>query len=305
LLLFWCGDVLAQAVPEPDADFTAAQAHFQRARELQQLHRNTEASARELRAALAGYQEVVSRNSEGHLAARALYMTGSASLFLDEPDQALTAYRQVIEKHQSDREYLAKALIRKASVEKNTLDTASARKTIQQYFERFPDSADSVEGKEADRIQRGLKFIGEASRPIAVSKWFNSEPLDTPALKGKVVMLYFWATWCPNCLKEVDFIKDLHKRFEGRGLRVIGITNHTRGQTDETVARYVSENGFAFPVAVDRGGESSRLFGAATVPTGVLIDRRGTVRWHDHPAALSDAVLAKLLNEARGEASRQ
>lgn len=304
--------VLALVQPAPEAEatppvtemFSAAHAHFLRGRELQHLHRNTEESRREFAAAYEGYRAVVTGAPKHPTAPRAQYMAGSATLFLGESAAAIAAYQEVIDRYASDRAYLAKALVRKAVVEADFLDPAAARRTLEEYRHRFADGGDPAQDKEASKLARALELIGQPAPAIAAARWLGAKTPGAETLRGRVSLLYFFATWCPNCRKEVDFINDLSQRFTPKGVRLIGITNHSRGQTNGDVERYIAEHGLAFPVAVDRDGTTSRAFSGGSVPTAVLVDRSGVIRWHDHPAALADAVLERLAGAPVSEAAR-
>ena len=220
-------------------------------------------------------------------------MSGSAKLFLDEPGEAISIYQQVADEYPSDLTYRAKALVKKAQVEKNTLRVDDARATLAGYFAIHPDGGPAELAKEARRIAQSLEEIGTPATRLEAARWVPAE--HTAAVGTRPTLLYFWATWCPNCLKEVDFINDLQARYAARELQLIGVTNHSRGQTDASVESYVAERGFAFPNAVDQGGATSRAYTASVVPVAVLIDAGGIVRWHDHPAALTDETIEAFL----------
>jgi len=284
--------------------FAAAQAHFLKGRELQTLHRNTPQAAQEFSAASDGFRAVVRDYPNSDIAARALYMAGSAQLFLDQPDAAIAAYNEVIERYATDRAYLAKALVRKASVEKNDLQPAAARLTLARYdtlFAKGTSAPPAADPGEHQRLVRSLAAVGKPATPIAAQRWFGEAPPDDFA--GRVTVLYFWATWCPNCRKEVDFVNALEQRFAPQGVRLIGVTSNDRGQTDAAVTAYIAEHGLRFPIAVDAGGKTSQAYAASSVPTAVVIGPDGTVRWHDHPAALDDEVLQRLLAERGAHAA--
>jgi len=278
--------------------FDAAQAQFQHGREAEHLHRNTEEAKKSFSAALDGYRAVVAGDPAGPLAPRAQYLSGSALLFLDRPKEAVEAYQQVITRYASNRDYLAKAMVRKASVEKNNLEPDAGRRSFEQFHKEFPDGG-PADHTEVERLERAFRLIGQPAPTLQTTGWIGTEPKHPDSFKGQVTMLYFFATWCPNCLKEADFIEDLHTRFGQRGLEIIAVTNHSRGQTDATVEAYVKEHGWKFPVAVDKDGKTTTAFEGGSIPTAVLIDKKGTIRWYDHPAALDDAPLEALLAEGK------
>lgn len=280
-----------------ESAFQAAHARFLKGRDLQRLHRNTPEATAEFTAAWQGYLAVARRHPQSAVAPRALYMAGSAQLFLDRPAEAIAAYSEVIDRYPSDRAYVAKALVRKAAVEKNSLDPQAARRTLEQYTTAFKEG--SAQKEEADRVARSLAAIGKPAPPIGATRWFGPPPGKDP-FAGNVTVVYFWATWCPNCRKEVDFVNDLRKRFAPRGVRWVGVTENSRGQTDDTVAAYLKAHQFDSPNAIDAQGATSRAYSAASVPTMAIVGRDGTIRWHDHPAALDDDVLERLLKEPGG-----
>jgi thiol-disulfide isomerase/thioredoxin len=167
----------------------------------------------------------------------------------------------------------------------------------------FPAGTPSPQAQEVTRLQRSLDVVGQAAPALSVRRWIGAPESGVEPFAGRVTMLYFWETWCPNCRKEVDFINDLQRRFAGHGLNLVGVTSNSHGQTDATVEAYRREHGFVFPTGVDGDGASTRAFQGGSVPTVVLVDDSGVVRWHDHPAALDDAVLERLLAEVH-KASR-
>jgi DsbE subfamily thiol:disulfide oxidoreductase len=92
--------------------------------------------------------------------------------------------------------------------------------------------------------------------------------------RGKVVMLAFWASWCPYCREELPAMERLYREFKGKGLEIVGV--NIKDKRDEALA-LVKKNGITYPVLMDPEGEIGLLYGAFATPTVYLIDRKGTV----------------------------
>jgi thiol-disulfide isomerase/thioredoxin len=105
------------------------------------------------------------------------------------------------------------------------------------------------------------------------------------SLRGKVVLLNVWATWCLPCVREMPSIQRVYEAYADRGLEVLAVavddhpgTRQTDGRVEGVVSRFVEELGLTFPVALDPTGGTERSLGTEYLPTTVLIDRQGYVR---------------------------
>jgi peroxiredoxin len=90
-------------------------------------------------------------------------------------------------------------------------------------------------------------------------------------LKGRIVLLNFWATWCPPCRKEMPDMDKLYRAYEGRGLTVIAVSDEDRA----TVEQYLAKNSYSFPVALDTGRKVNTAFGIDGIPKSFIFDREG------------------------------
>ncbi len=96
--------------------------------------------------------------------------------------------------------------------------------------------------------------------------------LSLAGLRGQVVLLNFWATWCLECRPELPALEALHQRFGPRGLAVVGV-NMREGPT--IVRNYVHELGLTFPLLLDSDGSVFRRYGVVGLPTSFLVGRDG------------------------------
>jgi thiol-disulfide isomerase/thioredoxin len=110
--------------------------------------------------------------------------------------------------------------------------------------------------------------------------WKNVEsvkgafPQSVSALRGRVVLLDFWATWCAPCRVVVPKLTALQTQYGAQGLTVLGVST----EDPQDVALFVQRLSVRYPVGVDRNAETSRIYGVLSLPTLVVIDKRGVVR---------------------------
>jgi peroxiredoxin len=129
---------------------------------------------------------------------------------------------------------------------------------------------------------------------------FNLESLDGGQVAlsdhlGEVVVVNFWATWCPPCRAEMPGIEQVYQAHQADGVVVLAIN----GQEEPALVKsFIDEKGFTFPVLLDSGAEALRAYNARSFPMTVIVDRDGVVRYKQvgpiTPAQL-EALLAPLL----------
>lgn len=97
-------------------------------------------------------------------------------------------------------------------------------------------------------------------------------------LKGKVVMLNIWTTWCPPCRKEMPTMEALYRRLRDADFVMLAVSQDVDGH--KTVLPYVREGGYTFPVLLDVRGEVGRRYGVTGYPETFIIDRQGHIVYH-------------------------
>jgi peroxiredoxin len=92
-------------------------------------------------------------------------------------------------------------------------------------------------------------------------------------LRGKVVLLNFWATWCPPCRKEMPDLEALYRRFEPQGLVILGVSDE---DTDK-VKPFIEQQEITYPVLLDPGRKVNELFQIQGIPKTFVYDREGKI----------------------------
>lgn len=92
------------------------------------------------------------------------------------------------------------------------------------------------------------------------------------SLKGKIVLLNFWATWCPPCREEMPSIEKLWNRLKAEPFTVLAVST---GEARATVAKFIAAEKYSFPVFLDPAGSLGAAFNARSIPTTYLLDKEG------------------------------
>lgn len=103
----------------------------------------------------------------------------------------------------------------------------------------------------------------------------QGEQLYLDDFRGSVVMLNFWATWCPPCRSEMPAMSELYGELEGSDFEMAAVNV---GETEELVKAFIREFDIDFPVYFDPLGNAADSFGISAIPTTLILDRRGKVR---------------------------
>lgn len=94
--------------------------------------------------------------------------------------------------------------------------------------------------------------------------------------RGKVVMLEFWATWCPPCIESIPAMQTVYEKYKDRGFLLLGISVDRGTDAGSKVSSFLKENGVAYPVFLDDGNISS-AYGANSIPMSLIIDKNGHI----------------------------
>ena len=141
-------------------------------------------------------------------------------------------------------------------------------------------SAKAQEASAGDPVARafaeaGLPLLSRKVSPRDFSlPTLAGETQSLAALKGKVVFLNFWATWCGPCRDEMPSMEALYMRFREKGLEIIAVNS---GERQPDVLAFMQSNRLSFPALLDEDGRVSGDYGIRAIPTSFLIDREGMI----------------------------
>jgi thiol-disulfide isomerase/thioredoxin len=126
-------------------------------------------------------------------------------------------------------------------------------------------------------------YVFEAgTAPAASWKTMAGELLSLESMRGRVVLLDFWATWCKPCVKSMPELDAMYRDYQKLGLSVIGVAVETGKDREKKVKKFLAKKPVGYPIVIDEEEAGSwEAFNVGALPTLYLIDREGRVveRW--------------------------
>lgn len=147
---------------------------------------------------------------------------------------------------------------------------------------------------EAERPAQLKSLEGKTAPALALKDWIGEEQ-TLEGLRGKIVVIDFWGTWCPPCMKALPENVVLADKYRDKGVRFLGVHDSKRGF--EKMPAVAKEKKLNYPLAVDDGGASAKAYQVRFWPTYVVIDRLGVVRAAGLKPDSVEKVIEKLLEE--------
>ena len=121
--------------------------------------------------------------------------------------------------------------------------------------------------------------VGQPAPEISAQEWINLKaPVTLAKLRGKVVLLEFWATWCGPCVQGIPHLNELQKKYAHQEFQLLSFVE----EGHQTMDRFLKRTSVEYPI----GLESTSLedYGISGIPHAFVLDRAGKIVWHGHPA---------------------
>jgi thiol-disulfide isomerase/thioredoxin len=124
--------------------------------------------------------------------------------------------------------------------------------------------------------------IGAEPPDVIAAAWLNwrgTEPPSLKSLRGKVVVVEFWATWCGPCVAGIPHLNEIHDKHAKDGLTILSLTDQAK---QDFIAQFAKDKSMRYTVGV--GSEAVDAYGVQGIPHAFVIARDGNLTWHGHPA---------------------
>jgi cytochrome c biogenesis protein CcmG/thiol:disulfide interchange protein DsbE len=145
---------------------------------------------------------------------------------------------------------------------------------------------------------------------LSVTEWIDQHPVRLADLRGRVVLLDFWATWCGPCRQTFPILKNWHEKFKDRGLTILGVTQYygrsgggaTPAEELAYLREFKKEHHLPYGFAIANTAANDETYNVSIIPTTFLIDRHGVIRFITLGASPQEAdslgaMIEKLLQE--------
>lgn len=142
---------------------------------------------------------------------------------------------------------------------------------------------------------------GFAAPPVR-AETLAGEAVELSQLRGQVVVINFWASWCPPCRAEMPALERAYQADKARGLEILAVNTTYQDQLGAAQA-FVGEHGLSFPILLDRTGEIANRYQMRALPTTFFVDREGVIRKVIIGGPMSETTLRSTVENLLAEGS--
>lgn len=140
--------------------------------------------------------------------------------------------------------------------------------------------------------------IGDPAAPLAIAEWVKGSPITLAEAKGKkILVVEFWATWCPPCRTSIPHLTELQKKYRDKDVVFIGVTDESAAVVKPFVKKMGDQMDYA--VAIDKDRQTSagymQAYKQGGIPHAFIVDKAGRVVWQGHPMAALDKALDEVI----------
>jgi thiol-disulfide isomerase/thioredoxin len=147
-----------------------------------------------------------------------------------------------------------------------------------------PEEPEGVGGEEQTNTETDTSDletapeVGALAPEISADAWINAEePQTLENLEGNVVLVEFWATWCPPCKVTIPHLNEIHAEYAPNGLKIVSLTD----ELQDEVESFMEETPMDYPIGV--GSMAGVDYEVSTIPHAFLVDENGVIVWAGNP----------------------
>lgn len=127
--------------------------------------------------------------------------------------------------------------------------------------------------------------------PNFTLKTLDGETVSLSDFRGKVVLVNFWASWCPPCVAELPTIHQFYQSHQADGFVVLAVNAQ---ENSGTVSGFINQHGYTFPVLLDPDSVAADEYGIRALPTSFILDKKGEIQYV-HRGEIDTATLKKVV----------
>lgn len=180
-------------------------------------------------------------------------------------------------------------------------DTDTAETILQDLVTNFPKTETAGNAKQVLEVLGVQRKAQKLKAQLVPGKAFpdfqatdvTGKPANLTRLKGKVVLIDFWATWCGPCIGEIPHIKAAYEKYNKKGFEVIGISGD---REKSALMGFIDRENIPWQQVFDAEGKLGMTYGVTAIPTTYLIDGKGNIIASNLRGPALEAALAKALN---------